>query len=613
MSSMREIEVNIPSACTYLPAWLDASTWTVSLSSQSDYPCNMLQPGTTIRIMPMTRQFGGWDEAHFHPNLRLPLGCNAGAGVTVMLEAMASECIAVALSPDSQFVMGKTYVVHFGASGNVSTVIRRRLPSANEAVDVQIASRVCANDSWVRYWLCLVGGKLFVGVGMVPGEQCIGVLDDSLYNQLRSGLDAVRFVGLGNSAVGKSPRFLKVRQVVVTTVPVALRTFLESLDTNGLPMVNIDAAIADNDTRAMMEAYEMECKKAKARAIKFGIPYKEPNPEAFLDWSKAKRLRSNPQQGFATGIDMMSPEEQERQRARAERFGINTAKRERDNEADDHGYQNEDQMDAVEDLPLAMAEAWDNEELVRQHRTDPPKELWVSPPEDAVEEENDRDMFDSEPIKLTEEKIHIFSVDWSAFKQIRTDDVLAHFSAFGPSYVEWLGEISCNVHFLDKFSSARAMQGLSQPILSPPPDEVVARFEDITTPDFGRMGWRFCLRPMRKVANDRYGRRGTTARILMRVATTADVLLEKPSSTPAPPPGFSAKRILGPGSDFDTGHRQKRRKRESRNEEREEVNTYPEGEGDHPLLSQSLRSGRDGYSLEDLEAERARTNGNVAS
>lgn len=523
---------------------------------------------------------------------------------------MASECIAVALSPDSQFVMGKTYVVHYGASGNVSTVIRRRLPSGTEAVDVKIASRVCAHDSWVKYWLCLVGGKLFVGVGRIPGEQCIGVMDDSLYNQLRSGLDAVRFVGLGNSAFGKSPRTLKVRNVVVTTVPDTLRTVLESLETEGLPMVNIDVAIADEDTKAMMEAYENECQKAKARANKFGVPYKEPNPEAFLAWSKVKRLRSIPQNGFATGIDLTSPEEKERQRARAERFGINTSKRDRDIEADDPGYENEHHMDTVEDVPLAMTEAWDNEELVRQHRTDPPKHLWMTPPEDAVEEEKDSDMFDREPAKFTAEKVHIFSVDWSAFKQIRTDDVLAYFSTFGPSYVEWLGEISCNVHFQDKFSAARAIQGLSQPISSPPPDEIVARFEDTSAPDFGGMGWRFCVQPMRKVANDRYGRRGTTARILMRVATSDDVLLEKPTSNPAPPPGFSAKRILGPGSDFDEGHRQKRRKRERRNEEREEVNTYPEG--DHPLLSQSLRSGRDGYSMEDLETERAQNNRNAA-
>ena len=522
--------------------------------------------------------------------------------IVASLLAMASECIAVALSPDSQFVLGKTYVVHYGASGNVSTVIRRRLPSGNEAVDIQIASRVCVEDAWIGYWLCLVGGKLYVGVGKIPGEQCIGVMDDSLYNQLRSGLDAVRYVGLGNSALGKSARALKMRDVVVTTVPSLLRVKLESLDAENLPMVNIDIA-NDEETKAMMEAYEKECQKARSRAKKFGIPYKEPNPHAFLNWSKTKRLRANPQKGFATGLDVMSPEEQEKQRKRAERFGTTALKRGRD--ADAEGLLNEDeqQMDTMEDAPLAITEAWDNEALVRQHRTDPPKNLWVNRPDDAVFEDEDYAM-EGGSTKLTEEKIHIFSLDWSAFKQIRTDDIIAYFSSYGPSYVEWLGELSCNVHFEDKFSAARALHGLSQPIMSPPPEEVFATFEDGTdAPDFGSMGWSFCQRPISKLSNDRYGRRGTTARILMRVATSADVLLQKPTSTPAPPPGFSTKRVLGPGSDFDTGHRQKRRKRESRNEEREEVNTYPEG--DHPLLSQGLRSGRDGYSQEDIEAERA--------
>lgn len=38
----------------------------------------------------------------------------------------------------------------------------------------------------------------------------------------------------------------------------------------------------------------------------------------------------------------------------------------------------------------------------------------------------------------------------------------------------------------------------------------------------------------------------------MRPATTLDILLERPNSWPEPPPGFSTKRILGPGSDYDT-------------------------------------------------------------
>jgi hypothetical protein len=61
----------------------------------------------------------------------------------------------------------------------------------------------------------------------------------------------------------------------------------------------------------------------------------------------------------------------------------------------------------------------------------------------------------------------------------------------------------------------------------------------------------------------------------------------------------------GPGCDFDTQHRHKRRRRDydGNNEERGEVNKYPDGV-DHPLMSQGLRSGRDGYSMEDMEAER---------
>ena len=46
---------------------------------------------------------------------------------------MARECVAIALSPSPYFDMGKTYVVHLGANGNLSTVFRRRLPSGATA------------------------------------------------------------------------------------------------------------------------------------------------------------------------------------------------------------------------------------------------------------------------------------------------------------------------------------------------------------------------------------------------------------------------------------------------------------------------------------------------
>ena len=103
---------------------------------------------------------------------------------------MARECVAIALSPNPYFDMGKTYVVHFGASGNLSTVFRRHITDV-EAVDTSYPSRVCTDNKYQSYWIVLQGGRLSAGVGPCPGSRCIGTLDDTLYNQLRSGLDAV--------------------------------------------------------------------------------------------------------------------------------------------------------------------------------------------------------------------------------------------------------------------------------------------------------------------------------------------------------------------------------------------------------------------------------------
>ena len=173
--------------------------------------------------------------------------------------------------------------------------------------------------------------------------------------------------------------------------------------------------------------------------------------------------------------------------------------------------------------------------------------------------------------------------------------------------------------FQDKFSAIRAMQALSQELPSPPPtfendvennDSSIEQLptttdtatdnidtdNNMTTTetenetkdanenppndesqqpeqqqqqqqpsppleDLGAMGWRFGNSLLRKISNDRFGRRGTRSRFLIRVATTMDILEQKPTHSPAPPPGFTTKRILGPGSDFPS----KRRRRKGNN------------------------------------------------
>ena len=299
-------------------------------------------------------------------------------------------------------------------------------------------------------------------------------------------------------------------------------------------------------------------------------------------------------------------------------------------------------MNESEREPLPVEQAWDNEALVREHRIDPIPEGQSGPGQGEDGQVEDY-RIDAQPTVPVPEKIHLCSIDWAAFKQIRTDDIMAYFTGYGPSYVEWLGELSCNVLFQDKYSASRALHNLSQEIPSPPPGNVgdqgtgaadstnptetdgadtsmketpaegndeqqqKQQNTDSTTqppPDLGSMGWRFCKQPIRKVTQDRFGRKGTRARLLLRVANSADILLQRPISKPAPPPGFTTKRVLGPGSDFETRQDRAKKRRRRNNPSAMDEEPY-DGTGEHPALSRGLQSGRGGYSVEELEAERA--------
>jgi hypothetical protein len=458
-------EIREASAATFASGTIDIESADVpwSLLKEGGQPCILLDPDTVVRVAPMARLYSGWNNVHFSPQLRLPVESPVGHGMVVTLEgtqfevlvgyqfccfivllfawhdnlplltafsfllvcvsAMARECVAVALSPDSSFQLGKTYVVHFGAAGNVSTVIRRRLETGTEAVDVTFPSRVCQERAWVSYWIALLPtGKLYVGAGKLVGQQCIGCLDDGLYHQLRPGQDAVRYVGLGNSALGRHARPLKMRNVCVTSVPAYLPPLLENLHMD-LPLVSVEGEDSE-ETKGLMEEYQKECKKNRARALKFGIPYTE--PKNFLQWSQARRLRANPEKGFITGMDITTEEELAKQEARKARFGIAIVetKRRRVDEEEDNNEQEQAMEEEVEIIPISQA--WDNEALVRQHRTDPPTSLYMNPPpsEEKREAMGEFAMEGTTETTLVPEKIHIFSIDWAAFTQIRTDDIM---------------------------------------------------------------------------------------------------------------------------------------------------------------------------------------------
>lgn len=46
--------------------------------------------------------------------------------------------------------------------------------------------------------------------------------------------------------------------------------------------------------------------------------------------------------------------------------------------------------------------------------------------------------------------LHVYGIDL-----LSTSDILAHFNAYGASYVEWLNDSSCNVCFPDQFTVKR--------------------------------------------------------------------------------------------------------------------------------------------------------------
>jgi len=620
---------------------------------------------------------------------------------------MARECIAVALSPTANFELGKTYAIHIGAASNLQTVIRRRLPNHTEAVDVILPSpQICSMEKFVPYWIILQnGGQVSVGIGRVPGINCIGTLDDGMYNALRSGVDAVKYVGLGNSALGRKARDLKVRNVRVMPVPDAFAAF------GGIPLTPYDPLLAiggkDDDAKdaELWADYQNECEKAKKRAIKFDIEYKQPPPNAFLKWSEARRLRANPAKGFITGMDIMSAEEKEKARKRKERFeeedrknkkamGVNDDMEGADGNGNDADVDVDADADADADMetdeqqrkrePLPFEQAWDNEDLVGDMRTDPPQSLYLVKNEtndgegngdrdDSSLMDDDGDGDDAAKVVPVPTKIHLFAIDWAAFKQIRTDDIMAFFRIYGPSYVEWLGELSCNVHFEDKYSAARALEALSRALPTEIPfsmqkavdnddafdadvpvdgikiedegdnnetmgeeaeantikteanDETAGAEESkpISSTNLGSMGWRFCNYALRKMQSDKYGKRGTRSRCLFRVATSLDVLDKRPNTWPKPPPGFTTKRVLGPGSDFQIhsdrrggGGGGKRRRhsggdyhddqwdRDRYDDEEEEPDTDEFGRSAVDQMDRGLSSSRAGFTVEQMEAER---------
>jgi hypothetical protein len=105
----------------------------------------------------------------------------------------------------------------------------------------------------------------------------------------------------------------------------------------------------------------------------------------------------------------------------------------------------------------------------------------------------------------------------------------------------------------------------------------------------------------------------------MRVATSDDILQERPNSWPAPPGGFSNTKVLGPDSDYapkksdstkskqQQHHQRGSNKPKNKRQRRDIANDRPkEKEAVENLMDRGLSSSRAGFSVEEMEQERAR-------
>ena len=643
-----EKEVESIGQCSFQSAFFlstsDGTPWAITVNEPPEddaaaVKCVVSPADTTLRLTRMFRKTPRtgprWKpNLHFHPDLVVPPGGttpqeadaalpdtpaegaakDAGSsettagkdqetttpkpkpGLILTFEAVAREGIAVALSPQPQYTGGETYEIFYGDRGNTQTLIERRstLPASGSRnankISVALPGRHCSEKEWKAYWIALYQRKVYVGLGENPPQQCLGVLDDISKQDQSATTASSWFVGMGNSSMRREgePSFLnRYRNIRLAALPSWLKESLAAIDPTKRFIINVNEEEMDEETKALFKEYKEECEKARVRAEKFGLPYKE--PPSFLPWSQIRRLQANPTSGFATGMDLQDPAEKAKQEARRKRFGLEPM---------------ETSGATSEANALPIEQAWDNHKLVKHQRVDPPVKLWKIAPTSTTEGGISVDQsqeFASQLVEsvLVPEKIHLFSIDWAAFKQIRTKDLSAYFSVYSPTYIEWLGDLSCNIFFQDKFTAARALENLSQEIPSPPPATVASKADDL--PDLGAMGWRFGKTLLRKVADDRYGRRGTTARVLLRLATSHDVLREKPATKSKIPPGFNKNRVLGPGSEFS----RKRRDKGKRNRGDEE-NGGPTIGSEPSLLSGSLKASRSGFSVEEMEAERAR-------
>jgi len=165
--------------------------------------------------------------------------------------------------------------------------------------------------------------------------------------------------------------------------------------------------------------------------------------------------------GFATGFDILSPEEEHKRKERAQRYGNSLL-----------GV-------TADDVPRVLSA----QELLAKKAARAAKYGIADEPAsgsglDIDTLEPRRDALSDALVR--HECVHLYGVD-----VLSTAECMAYFGEYAPVFVEWINDSSCNVVFADAFTAKRAMYGKGVPETSQPTVPAAVKPDDETPMEAG--------------------------------------------------------------------------------------------------------------------------------
>ena len=299
------------------------------------------------------------------------------------------------------------------------------------------------------------------------------------------------------------------------------------------------------DAAARVEAAR---EKARQRAERFGLPYQEPKLYDVISSSEAKRLALQREPGQRTGFDVLSDEQAEKRKARAERFGYEfdfkaeaakaaglndeeiRLRAERRERAAKFGI--DDELDiaiakaALEALvdgspsPKAAAAAGDSGSSSSSSAAGGDDEAAMTD-SSAAGANSTSDTSDGnqmateeaeEPLPPPTPRPAAIHLRVHKYLPAASGDIIAYFAEAGyrPSFIEWLNGRMVNVLFEDAATARRALEAMS---------EQVPKVKSVAPVD---PAWRVCLKPLVKQRTDKYAVAGSQITVYLRPATSHD-------------------------------------------------------------------------------------------